>query len=115
MIQSYSFGKIKIDGKIYKKDLIIFQNRVHENWRREKGHFLQLKDLEEIIDSNPEIIIIGRGYFGRMKISEEVIEEFKRRNIIYYSEKSGKAVDIYNELLSKSTDKDIVAAFHLTC
>ncbi len=115
MINGYSFGKININGKIYTKDLIIYDDKVQENWWREKGHFLQLKDIKEILNLNPDIIIIGRGFFGMMKVSKEVVDKLKEKGIEYYFKKSGKAVQLYNKLSLDNPEKEIIAAFHLTC
>jgi hypothetical protein len=115
MIKGYSFGKMDINGKIYKKDLIIGKDKIYENWRREKGHLLQLKDMETILSLNPDIIIVGQGFFGMMKISKEVIDKLEKSGIEYYFEKSGKAVKLYNRLLKEKPEKNIIASFHLTC
>ncbi len=115
MIQDYSFGKIKINNKNYNKDLIILKEKIIDNWWREKGHLLQLKDTDNILNIEPEIIIIGTGFFGFMKVSREVIEELNKKGINYYIEKTGKAVKIYNDLIEKFPNKKIVAAFHISC
>jgi len=41
---------MRIDGKVYKKDLIILPDKIVENWIREEGHFLQIQDLFEILE-----------------------------------------------------------------
>jgi len=112
MIESYSFGKMKIDGKKYTSDLIIFPDKIHDEWIRGKGHLLQKNDIDKIIDFNPDIIIIGTGAFGFMKISNEVINILESKNIEIISQKTGIAYKTYNKI--KDKDK-VVAAFHLTC
>ena len=46
LIESYSFGKISINGKIYHSDVIIFPDRVYDSWWRKEGHILHLEDLK---------------------------------------------------------------------
>lgn len=111
-IEKYSFGKIVIDGKKYTSDLIIFPDHIKANWLRERGHFLQLEDLEEVIAFKPEIVIIGTGAFGVMKISDKVIEKMKELNIEFRAEKTGEAVKLFN---AEVTHKNVVAGLHLTC
>ena len=111
-IDSYSFGKIVIEGKQYNSDVIIFSDRVYSSWRRLKGHLLQLTDIDEILKCNPDTVIIGSGAYGLMKIHTNVITELKSRNIEFIKEKTKKAIEIYNQM---SLDRNVVAGLHLTC
>lgn len=112
-INNYSFGKIVIDGKLYTSDLIIFPNRVHSNWWREEGHLLSLGDIEEVLEYNPEYLVIGTGAYGMMKVSDKVRVEAEGRNIKVFILPTAEACNKFNELIS--TGKKIVAALHLTC
>ena len=40
IIEQYRFGKMRINGKDYSSDLIIFFDTIETNWRRKKGHSL---------------------------------------------------------------------------
>ena len=113
MIESYNFGKIIINGKIYNSDLIIFKDRINDSWWRKEGHNLCIDDIKEIIDKKPDTLIIGTGNFGLMKVPEELIEHIKSSGIKQVIvKKTGDACNEYNKLCKK---KNIVAAFHLTC
>jgi hypothetical protein len=112
MIDSYSFGSIVIDGKKYKKDLIIFPERIKENWLRSRGHLLTEKDIREVLDYRPGIFIIGTGASGLMKVDDSVREKLGSMGIDYLIKKSGDAVDEYNRVCR---DKKTVCALHLTC
>ncbi len=111
IIESYLFGKMKVDGNIFDSDLIIFPEKVKSSWWRAQGHYLQVRDLDEILDYKPEILVIGTGYSGLMDVADEVKKELEAAGIKYYIEKSGKAVEIFNKIDSKKK----VGAFHLTC
>ena len=114
MIDSYSFGRIRIDRTIYTKDVIILPDRIQDNWWRKEGHLLQLVDIRTAVDeADPEIVVVGKGKFGLMKISSEVKEYLKDKNIGLHAEKSNKAVEIYNQLTESG--KRVLGAFHLTC
>ena len=68
MINSYSFGNIKIDGNKFSKDLIIYPDHINSNWRRKISHLLSEDDIKEILDYKPEVLIIGNGAYGLMKV-----------------------------------------------
>ena len=112
IIDSYSFGKIVIDGVKYTSDVIIYPNRVDSSWWRKQSHYVNLEDIPQILKKNPDIIIFGTGSYGLMKIDEQVKDELTRRNIKMIIENTGQAVQTYNNL---SKDQNIIAALHLTC
>jgi hypothetical protein len=111
-IDSYSFGKMVIDDQVYKSDLIIYPDKIDSSWWRKEGHLLQLEDLEAILAAAPEILVVGTGYFGLMKVQDELKKELAGRNMELHVEKSARAVEIFN---SFRTRRKTVGAFHLTC
>jgi len=112
-IEHYEFGRIVVDGREYDRDVIIFPDKVRSNWWRREGHGLCLRDLEEVIDYNPEALVIGTGYYGFMRVPKDVIRTLRERGIEVYIAKTKEACRIYNELTEKG--KRAVAALHLTC
>jgi len=112
MIESYNFGKITINSKEYHSDLIIYMNRIDDKWWRKEGHNLCIEDIKEILDNKPEVLIIGTGYYGLMKVPVELIKYLESKNIEVIIKKTKDASDEYNTLQQK---KNVVAAFHLTC
>lgn len=112
MIDSYSFGRMVVDEQTYTADLIIFPGRIESSWWRKTGHRLCLQDIEEVLKEKPEVIVVGTGFTGLMKVEEEVIREVRSKGILLFIEKTKKAVQKFNET---STQKKTVGAFHLTC
>lgn len=110
-IDSYDFGRMEINGKLYKKDLIILPDKIIDNWWREEGHLLQISDLFEVFEIKFDILIIGTGAYGFMKISEDLIEKLNDMKIEYYILETPKAVKKFNEIKNKIKS----GAFHLTC
>ena len=55
-IDSYQFGEIVISGKKYLSDVIIFHDRVIDNWWRKTGHELCPDDITEVFEGNPEVL-----------------------------------------------------------
>ncbi len=111
-IESYSFGKMVYDGRTYTSDLIIFPDRVFDNWWRLAGHHLHMEDLQDVLKEKPDVLIIGTGKMGVMKVPKALIEELKQKDIELYVEKTQEAVRIFN---SADKTKKVVGAFHLTC
>ncbi len=108
-VGDYDFGKIKIDGKTYENDVIIFPDQIKDGWWRKQGHLLQTKDIKEVFSAKPKKLIIGTGYNGRMKIDDKVKQKAEELNIKLIIKKSTKACKIFNK------EKDAVLAIHLTC
>jgi len=112
MFNSYSFGNITIDGKKFTKDLIIYPDYINFNWRRKTGHLLTEEDITEILDFKPEVLIIGTGSKGLMKVDGMLKEKLKVLGIEFIIKKTTEAVKGYN-LIYKN--KKVVCALHLTC
>lgn len=111
-IDSYHFGQIVISGRKYSSDVIIFPDRVQNAWHRSSSHQLNLKDIAEITDENPEVLIVGTGTAGLVKVLPEVKQEAEARGIKLIAEPTEDACNTYNSL---SHSQKVVAALHLTC
>lgn len=112
-IETYSFGRMIIDGEKYGNDLMICGDSVKSNWVREEGHLLKPTDLMWIVEREPDLLIVGRGSSGRMKIGENARSRLKERGIELWSGTTDEAADYFN---SKQGGSELVAAaFHLTC
>ncbi len=111
-IDHYRFGEITVDGIRYQSDVKIFPNNVVDNWYRREGHTLHKEDLQEIIEYKPDLLIIGTGSSGVMKVPKEIEDCIKSEGIELVTAKTGDACNIFNE---SSTKKKVVAALHLTC
>jgi len=111
-IEHYSFGKIIIDRKTYTSDVVIYPGRVDSSWWRERGHYLQVNDLTTALDAQPEVLIIGTGYFGRMTVPKETLSHLESKGIEVHVEHTKKAVELFNTF---QNDKGVIAALHLTC
>jgi hypothetical protein len=112
LINTYSFGRIVINGKTYTSDVIIYPHKVNNSWWRKSGHLLQIEDLTDVIQFNPEILIVGTGSNGLMKVLNDTKQFLESKGIELISEETGKACEIFNKLIGK---RKIVAALHLTC
>jgi len=111
-VDSYSFGQIVINGRKYTSDVIVFPDRVQGDWWRDESHELTLKDVAGILNENPEILLVGTGAPGQMRVLPEVEQETEAHNIQLIVQPTGEACEIYNQL---SKTQRVVAALHLTC
>jgi hypothetical protein len=111
-IDSYNFGQIVINGKKYTSDVIIFPDGVQGDWWRDESHELNLRDISGVIEENPEILLVGTGAPGMMRVLPEVEREAGARNIQLIVQPTAEACEIYNQL---SPTQRVVAALHLTC
>lgn len=110
-IEHYSFGKIVIDGKAYHSDVIIYPSRVRSGWYRTKGHEVAPEDISEILEAKPNLLIIGTGAYGLVKVEEETKELLRKNNIELIAKPTKEACEEYNRIKSGK----VVAGLHLTC
>ena len=114
MIDSYTFGKMTINGKEYRKDLIILPNgSVLSPWIRKSGHRLGLGDLEPVLDSPAKTLVIGTGKPGLMRPHATLVDDLQEKGITAMVMSSKRAVEKFNALAGGSDD--VAACFHLTC
>ena len=113
MIESYSFGKIVIDGVEYTKDLKIIKGKVVPDWWRKSGHRVEIGDVQDILKERPGIVVLGKGKPGLMNPAESLKNLFKENRIELIVESTSKAIQTYNRLYKEG--RDVAAGFHLTC
>ncbi len=111
-IESYSFGKIVIDGKTYTNDVIVFPESVESNWWRKEGHSLCSSDLEDVLEYDPDLLIIGRGASSTMRVPSKVKNYLDDRGIELKAFSTPEAVKRFNK---KREEEKVAAGLHLTC
>ncbi len=112
-IDSCSFGTLVINGKPYTEDLIIHPDgKIMMPWRRKRGYQLSMDDLQELIDSSPEVIVAGTGVSGGVRPDRNLEEDLSKLAIEFIAVPNEKAIRAFNELVP---GKRVGAGFHLTC
>jgi hypothetical protein len=83
LIDLYEFLRIVANGRRCKSDAIIFLDRVIDGWWRREGHRLCIDDLTKVLNAElkPELLIVGTGYLGLMKVSNELEEALVARRM----------------------------------
>jgi len=113
MIDAYEFGSIIIDGKEYTSDIIIYPDgEVKSSWWRKEGHRLSSVDIIDLIQSAPELIIVGTGAYGFMKTEKSLESDLRKKGIELKTAPTDQAVKLYNALCQR---RRLGACFHLTC
>jgi hypothetical protein len=113
MIESYSFGSMKVRGESHRNDLKIIDNKIIGNWWRREGHTLYAQDIDDILYSAAETLVVGTGAYGSMRITEDAEKTIEGRGIKLVAAPTKEAVSIFNNLHSQG--KKVAGAFHLTC
>ena len=75
------------------------------DWWRIRGHELHVEDLEEALKVKPEVLVVGTGYYGLMKILPETRKRLQAEGIRLIAEKTGEAYETFNELSSRGNQK----------
>jgi len=113
MIDSYDFGQIVVNGRRYTSDVIVFPDRVRDGWWRREGHRLHVEDIEGAIgEGKPEVLVVGTGHSGLMKVLPETESYVKSKGIELIVQDTREACKTFNRLVKS---KRVMAALHLTC
>ena len=108
----HRFGEIIVDGKQYRRDLIILPDKIIKDWWRNTSHNLAPNDITAVLEAKPEVFIVGTGSFGRMNVAPETKSILEKMSINLIALPTKKAVDYYNNYKDSQLT---AAAFHLTC
>jgi len=112
VIQEHKFGSFVIDGKTFLGDIKIIGSRVRY-WDDRDRHLATLKDIKELVESKPEIIVIGTGNSGYLEVNQEVKDLLAQNKILLFLDTNTEAIEKYNQAVSEN--KKVAAIFHATC
>ena len=113
MIDSYTFGKITINGIAYTSDVVIHHDHVKGEWWRKSGHFLNIDDIKDFIEKDrPHTLIVGTGKYGRLKINPETKDYLEDLGIELIALNTDDACETFNRIYKKGK---VIGALHLSC
>ncbi len=112
-IGAYGFGRIEIDGQTHTSDVIILPSGLRTNWWRKEGHKLTPADLANVLEASPDVVVIGQGAHGYMKVTDDTLACLKQAGIEAVCMPTSQAVEAYNERMQRG--ENVAAALHLTC
>jgi len=110
-ITKVKFGEITIDKKVYYSDMTVWWDGKVEY--REKSHEFGMDEFLRLLEREPEIIIIGTGIEGIVKVPEEVDQEAENKGVEIFKDTSPKAAEMFNGFIADS--KRAVVVLHSTC
>ncbi len=113
MIEEYDFGRIVIDGQVYRRDLLILPDRIVADWWRTEGHELAVTDLADVLADPPEVLVVGSGAYGRLVVLPETERALTARQVQLITQPTDIACQTYNQMAAAG--RRVVAALHLTC
>lgn len=113
MIQSYTFGRMVVDHRLFTSDLKIIDGQVIDDWYREGGHRVAVEDVGDILSAMPKVVVFGTGDQGRMQVSELVKKTLEKRNIEFIERPTAEAKETFNRMVAEG--RSVAGAFHLTC
>jgi hypothetical protein len=119
-IEAFSWGRFLINGEIHAesgegvgKDICIIDGRVTA-WKARKGHRLKPKMVACVMDRNIDILVIGNGVNGAIKVLKKTQDMIKDHGIqTLVIKKTPEACHIYNQLFREG--KKVALLAHGTC
>ena len=116
-ITHLSWGRLDVEGQDSPfKDAKLFPGGAREwDWNEtgtdhEPG--IQPADVEELLEHGATAVVLGKGFYERLKVRRETLQELEKRNVSAHVEQTEEAVRLYNEL---SESERVGALIHSTC
>jgi hypothetical protein len=70
-------------------------------------------DVTELLDHEPDLVILSRGRDGRLEVSPETLSLLETRGVPVVREKTDAALATYNRLAAEG--RRVAGLFHTTC
>jgi hypothetical protein len=110
-IDGTKFGEITINGRPYDSDVTVYwDGRVA---LRAKEHTIELGEFLKILRADPNVLVVGTGQTGIMRIAPEVKQVADDKNVQIHTDVTPRAMDLFNAFVSEG--KKVVGIFHVTC
>lgn len=113
MIDKFSFGAITVGDQTYHNDIKIINGAVVPDWWRNSGHTVDIDDVHDILQAKPEILVIGKGDPGWMRVSDTLSEYAANKGIMLIVENTPSASKTFNRLLQEG--RNVAGGFHVGC
>jgi hypothetical protein len=116
-IDSFKFGSIVVNDKKYSRDLFLYPDDIVK--KRKGGfwkfgsHAIKRQEIEELVNSKPDVLIVGTGTDGIAKLNSDADTLLKGAEVESVVIPSEEAVNKFNELSSQG--KHPAALIHITC
>jgi polyphosphate kinase 2 (PPK2 family) len=111
IVDQFEYGSIVIDGQTYESNVIIFPDGAVEQWQPKGEPILGPKHVAKVIKAKPEVVVIGLGTVGNLRVHPKVEKRFQKAGIEVLAYRTRKASEIYKELRN---ERKVAAVLHIT-
>lgn len=115
-IEQQTWGRVRVVGGHVFKDAKLWPGGCREwDWGETGTHHspgIQVADFEELLDHGAELLVLSRGVWKRLKVSQPALDFLDEHGIEYEILPTGEAVKRYNELAGR---RPVGALIHSTC
>lgn len=117
ILTGIGFGWVDVDDQRISHDILIrLDGQVTKRKKKLSkevygtSHTISLAEAEYIFEDGAELLIIGAGRFGKVRLSPEAADYFQEKNCRVDIFTTPKAIKTWNESAGK-----LIGLFHITC
>ena len=117
-ITHFEWGSYTIAGQVHGggqgvgKDILLSPQGISA-WHEREGHTLKPKMLVRALELQPEVIIVGNGVNGALKVGKKAYKAAQEAGVMLQVLKTPDACGAYNQLVRRG--KNVVLLAHGTC
>lgn len=115
-IETQSWGQVRVVGGHVFKDAKLWPGGCREwDWTETGTHHspgIQVADFEELLDHGAELLVLSRGVWKRLQVSQPALEYLEAHGVEHEILETEEAVKRYNELARM---RAVGALIHSTC
>lgn len=119
-IEVFEWGRFVINGEVHSaegdgvgKDICIINGKVTP-WESRHGHLLDPGMVESVLGLGIEVLVIGNGVYGRIKVPNKTLKKIKADGVEeVLVEKTPDACKTYNKFFHQG--KRVALLAHGTC
>ncbi len=116
-IESISWGRMEIESLGRGKDFKLWPGGGRPWDWQETGTAhspgIQIEDVEELVDRGCSTVILARGVFSRLKVTDQALNYLEEHGIETIATDTKRAVQIYNKCIDNNVP--VGGLFHSTC
>lgn len=117
-IDSTSFGSVTINGRRHRDVTIIGEKIEQRDYNKLFGlfgtdHLVSDWEVQKLLSTKPEIVIIGSGQSGVLKVTGEVKDKLTATGVELKILITPEAIKEYNKLINEG--RKVNALIHTTC
>jgi hypothetical protein len=110
IIDSVKFGEIRVNGKDYYSDVVVWWDGTVEMVAKTRQ--FGAAELARLLRKKPELIVLGIGLEGCAEVLEEAEQEMEDRKLMFFVENTANAIEVFNAFAKEG--KKVVAFMHVT-